>query len=303
MRAKYITVSVLSLAIFAASFSLPVIYGRQVDSKTLDKVKEVDADDYIDNLATIDTAGRIHSILEAAFWAEKNGITAIPVYNNATSSDVPEKTKLKIREQLSLLEKKGLLPDLTALNLSDEDMVIDLFNLYTPEITHSFMRVNFDSVEFDDYENITGYHLFMLLDPDNYCVYYCSFRDYENVLDPNRSDTQIQFPAFDENYLRGVAEYYSATAIEKSSMIVGAEAIAYLQYDNFDFAYFSAKHDNYSFDFGIRNIYYLLAFSGVISIYDSDDLVNYDAYMRLINNRENFSGTSASANYSLSYSD
>ena len=57
--AKYTAAVTCALSVFVLSFSLPMLYGRQADTKMLDKVSSLEPEEDIKNLSYQDNGEKI----------------------------------------------------------------------------------------------------------------------------------------------------------------------------------------------------------------------------------------------------
>ncbi len=261
-HAKYFTAIVCCAAIMVFSLSLPVVYGKRVDSSTFGRVSELETEESLGPLAYKDTNDRISGLLETVSKAEALGISARPVYS-VDAEDMSEESKTKMIEQITALCDASIIPDLTIYDIYDDLSFSEYYNLYTPENTLSLMILYLEG---------DSYSAAFLIDPEIYCIYYCGVEFF--------SDEVPAMPKADNDYFERVSEYYAPDSFSVeyitpdtscSNLIFGNNHTLFGVYSGRD--YFSC---------GINSIYVTMQYYGdYIPSGLATDAYSYDEYSKL----------------------
>ncbi|MCD8037018.1 MAG: hypothetical protein LUE88_06570 [Clostridiales bacterium] len=242
---KYITAVLCCAAAIVFSLSLPVVYGKRVDSVTFDSVTQLEAEESIGTLAYKDNSDRISGILDSTERVRELGVTATPVYS-VEADEMSEELKTNIVEQITTLCSSGIIPDLTMYDIYNDISYSEYYNLYTAENTLSLMYMFING---DDYSGV------FLTDPETYCIYCCEIALWSS---------NAEMPALSDDYFDSVAEYYAADEL----------SVYYFDSMN-NAAYFELKFGENSSTF---EVYYEddFFFCGISSIYLTvDDYRDY----------------------------
>lgn len=261
-RAKYAAAVTAALSVFAFSFSLPMLYGRQADVKMLNKVSSLETEEDIINLSYQDNGERIYSILSTAESALKYGVGLNSLYSIG-ASDMPQEFKDGFITQLKQLCSLGIIPDLSEYDLYENMQYTEYLNLYTPE---SSLSCNIVYLSAED-----GYEAAFLIDSETYCVYYSTIMLLEGK-------TIEDFPHGESSYYSNVVSYYGADSYLQP-YTMDSETYSNLKFND-RYAAFLLLDGGYYFACGIRDIYMLQYYN---------DIYNSTAVDTAGNIRANFS--------------
>ena len=243
--AKYTAAVTCALSVFVLSFSLPMLYGRQADTKMLDKVSSLEPEEDIKNLSYQDNGEKIYSILSTAESALKYGVGLNSIYSIG-ASDMPQEFKDGFVIQLKQLCSLGIIPDLSEYDLYGDIQYTEYLNLYTPE---GSLSCNVVYLKGDG-----GYEGAFLMDSENYCIYYSA------VMLPKETALH-NFTFSGSDYYNNVISYYGADSYSEP-FTIDYQTFSNLKY-KYQYASFIILNGDYYFTCGIENIYMLQYYTDI----------------------------------------